>query len=308
MTSIVGILGRKGGSGKSLLAHLLAHGVMYMGGFSVMMMTDVRTARPPEWVDARKYMLASVPQGRDIKDIMVPILTYMEAVPNSVMVVDGGANRRNIDFVVSELCDMILIPTGSGAEEMQVAEADYFELAAYFEAKGMKKDIFIVLNKWPGEARKRHALESKPRIREMIHRWDRMGILLPEVFPYIQSFSDMADGQDPKYTPLIDGKARDFARLITNRLGLDIERDKAEEEARKALAENQDENSASGTEPVQTAETNEPARSEANPSEEQLVSVDKSEQVRRQLVEQVHEARPDPAPTHHYPELIRKTA
>lgn len=308
MTSIVGILGRKGGSGKSLLSHLLAHGVVYMGGFSVMMMTDVRTARPPEWVDGRKYMLASVPQNKDIKDIMVPILTYLEAVPNSVMIVDGGANRRNIDFVVSELCDMILIPTGSGDEEMRVAEADYFELAAYFETKGMKKDIFIVLNKWPGEARKRVALESKPRVRDMIHRWDRMGILLPEVFPYIQSFSDMADGHDPKYTPLIDGRARDFARLITNRLGLDIERNKAEEEARKALAENQGENSTSGPEPVQTAETNEPVTSEATTSEEQPAPVDMSEQVRRQLVEQVQEARPDPVLANRYPELMRRTA
>lgn len=233
MTSIVGVLGRKGGTGKSLISHLLSHGITCLGGFSVMMMTDVRTTRPPEFVDGRSYMLASVPQDKELKDVMTPILSYMEQIKNSVMVIDGGANRRNVDLVVSELCDMVLIPTGSGAEEMQVAEADYFELQNYFSNAGITKDVFIVLNKWPGESRKRVVLEAKPRVKEMIGRWDRMGILFPDLFPYIQSFSDMSDGSDPKYNSRVDSRSKDFARLVTARLGLDIEKSKAEEDALK---------------------------------------------------------------------------
>lgn len=229
MTNIVSVLGRKGGTGKTLLSHLLAHGVMDLGGYSVMMMTDVRTKRPPEFIDTRKYMIAGVEQGGDLVKAMSAPLSFIENVKNSVMVIDGGSNRRNIDFVICELSDLILIPTGTSIEELEVAEADYFELVDHFAKSGKEKDIFVVLNKWPGETRKKRVVESKTKVKQFLHRWDKMGILFPEVFPYIQSLSDMADGTDPKYTFAIDKRARDFARLITNRIGLDIERDKAEE-------------------------------------------------------------------------------
>lgn len=229
MTNIVSVLGRKGGTGKTVLSHLLAHGVMDLGGYSVMMMTDVRTKRPPEFIDTRKYMIAGVEQGGDLVKAMSAPLSFIENVKNSVMVIDGGSNRRNIDFVICELSDLILIPTGTSIEELEVAEADYFELVDHFAKSGKEKDIFVVLNKWPGETRKKRVVESKTKVKQFLHRWDKMGILFPDVFPYIQSLSDMADGTDPKYTFAIDKRARDFARLITNRMGLDIERDKAEE-------------------------------------------------------------------------------
>lgn len=189
-----------------------------------MMMTDVRTKKPPELAQGRNYAMASPPTDENaFGDYLIKILQHTDSREKGFLVLDGGANRRSFDMAIAFLSGIILIPTGSGSEEMDVAEADYFEMKRFIEKNNLTSEVFIVLNRWPGEARKRVVLESKPRIKDKIAFWEERGMLFPEIFNMMPSFVEIADDQSPSYTLLIDTKAREFAEMISGRLGAPLQ-------------------------------------------------------------------------------------
>lgn len=214
MTKLIGVFGRKGGTGKTIVSHLISHGLAKLGSTTFLLQTDVRTHRPTEVIDGRKYMYLSV--KHDITDVKMldEVLNLCSSIPNSTLVVDGGANRRKIDLVYASLVDMILIPTVYSQEDLAIAEADYYELAAHLRKIGSKAKIYIVLNRWPGVARKRKMIESKQWVIDYLDRWYAMGMMFPLEIPDMPSLIEMASTDDPKYTALIDNKAKEVARIV----------------------------------------------------------------------------------------------
>lgn len=216
----IAVFGRKGGSGKTLLSHFLSHGMSLLDYTTIMLQTDVRTARPPEIINTRSYMLASTRgDGTDLT-LIQKVIDKAGALPNSVLVMDGGANRRNLDLALAPLADLVLVPTGYSAEDIAVAEQDYWELSGRLAEVESSAEVYIVMNRWPGLTRKLNHIQQKQWVREFLSRCDRQGNLFPYFVPDMPSLLDMAHGEDPKYTPLIDGRARAFARLVARKLGL----------------------------------------------------------------------------------------
>lgn len=216
----IAVFGRKGGSGKTLVSHMLSHGMSMLGYTVVMLQTDVRTNRPPDLVEGRDYFLASTRGDQTDTDFLLKTFDRTAGMSNSILVIDGGANRRNIDLVLTPLSDLILVPTGYSCEDVQVAEADFWELTGKLQEAKSEAEVFILMNRWPGLYRKLQQVQQKPWVKEFITRTERQRCLFPFFIPDMPSLLDMANSEAPKTTPLIDGKARSFATFVSRKLGL----------------------------------------------------------------------------------------
>lgn len=216
----IAVFGRKGGSGKTLVSHMLSHGMTMLGYTVVMLQTDVRTNRPPDLVEGREYFLATTRGDDNDSNFLLKTFDRTSALSNSILVIDGGANRRNIDLVLTPLTDLILVPTGYSHEDVQVAEADFWELSNKLRESKSEAEAYILMNRWPGVARKLQQVQQKPWVRDFIVRTERQKSLFPFFIPDMPSLLDMANSEAPRTTPLIDGKARAFATFVARKLGL----------------------------------------------------------------------------------------
>ncbi len=129
----IAILGSKGGTGKSSLAHCLAYGAHLMGEHAVMVHTDqrppVKSVRPYEYLDASaNYSLVT----QLIRD---------RASEQGVMVIDGAGNRPHVDLWVTRTVDLVLIPVTNSAEDVRCAMHD---LSRFANPKAR-----LVINRWP---------------------------------------------------------------------------------------------------------------------------------------------------------------
>lgn len=313
---VISVLGRKGGTGKSLISHLLARGVALCGGHATMMMTDVRTRKPSEHAQNRNYEMASPPTDESrFGEYLIQVLQRTEGREKGFFIIDGGANRRSYDLAVAFLSGIVLIPTGSGGEEMDVAEADYAELKRFIIKNQLNAEVFIVLNRWPGESRKRVVLENKPRIKEKIEYWEERGMLFPEIFTNMPSLVEIADDERPAYTLRIDAMARDFAKLVTGRLGVPLGDGESETEETSEESSLAAEIQGLASNPVKQ----EPEEGEGERQEEQAVKdqsavvveeprpLSGAELLRRQLLDQLKVTSQSASPANAAKAPLRKT-
>lgn len=215
------VFGRKGGTGKSTVSHFIAHGMQQLNYLTFMMQTDVRTNRPPEIVAGRNYYLASLRNEKQTDEKLIDqIISQVSRLQNSVLVIDGGANRRALDLKLLQFADLVLIPTGYSPEDIDVAEADYWELSNALVEMGKEADTYFVLNRWPGNTRKLQTINQKPWVSKFINRADRMNAMFPFFVPDMPSMIEMAYAESPRYTLMIDARARTFASLIAAKVGL----------------------------------------------------------------------------------------
>lgn len=218
---VIGIFGRKGGSGKTLISHLLGLGLGQLNCMPIVLQTDVKNTEPVDAVMGRPYLHRGIEHDDSDTVKLQEIFFLSEKMHNPILIIDGGANRRNVDLAFSKMADLILIPTNFGKEDLATAEADYEEITENLEKIGSSAEVYIVLNRWPGAAKKRQSIEGKRWVTKYIRRWDKLGIIYPEEVTDMQSFVDMANADEPKYTPLVIGKSRLFADLIAKKFGLD---------------------------------------------------------------------------------------
>lgn len=220
---VISILGRKGGSGKTQISHLISHGMSRFEEVKAcaLLMTDVREPNVVELLPNRDYIVAAVPHDDSQGTKLTKIFGWVESVPNSLIVVDGGANRRNIDLFYLAVSDLILIPTGFSKEELRLAELDYREFSeAIANHPTCTAEVFIIPNRWPGEARKRRMVESKPWVQEYMGKFKANGWLFPYYIPDMPSFMELTDLDDPKSTLRVDSIAKSTAELIGYKLGI----------------------------------------------------------------------------------------
>jgi hypothetical protein len=105
MAKLIGLLGEKGGSGKSSLAHLIAHGLGSLPHAidAVVIVTDPLDEVPKI---NRRYFVAD---GRD-HGKLPGMLKQLDQRDDLVIIVDGAAGRVAIDEALNKLADLILIP------------------------------------------------------------------------------------------------------------------------------------------------------------------------------------------------------
>ncbi len=222
---VIGCLGRKGGSGKTMISHLLAHGLSKgYGVFTNVVMTDVREDRPMNINPNREYFLSSI-SNRDAETDSAEldkIFTQTAKVPDSVLIIDGGANRANLDKAFATQCDMVMIPMGFGQEDIKVAEKDFWNLVRAMKQANSSGTICIIRNRWPGTGKKREALMQKNWIMEFMDKTEQMPMLFPDFVPDMPSLLDMANTDDPKTTPLIDAVSTRFAEVVAQSIGFPL--------------------------------------------------------------------------------------
>lgn len=222
---VIGCLGRKGGSGKTMVSHLLAHGLAKgYGVFTNLIMTDVREGMPTNFVAKRDYLISSITNQNPQQDSLElsKIVDFTSKVENSVLIIDGGANRANVDAVFAQFCDMVLIPAGTSVEDLQVAESDYWELTNTIQEAGADTEVFIIRNRWPGVGKKREALLKRDWVKRFMQKAEKSGMLFPDFVPDMPSLLDMANADDPKTTPLIDSVSTRFAEMVSLRMGMEL--------------------------------------------------------------------------------------
>lgn len=134
MAKVVAVIGSKGGTGKSTVAHMLAHGA---GSLPRQVPAVVLTTDPEELPreDRRRYAVvdARTPAG------LVAALERLLPVERLLVIVDGAAARRDLDRVVAEVADLALLPYGPSRQD---AERVAVELDRVPTA-------FALPNRWP---------------------------------------------------------------------------------------------------------------------------------------------------------------
>jgi hypothetical protein len=156
MAKIVAFAGSKGGTGKSTLSHLAAHGA---GSLTRPIPTVVVTTDPEDELvkGERRYVVVD---GRS-PELLANQLERLLVVEMLLVVIDGVANRAYIDQILGELADLVVIPYGPSAQDGDRAAAN---LTAMPQAVGMP-------NRWPthpGVAKRaRRWLEAVPPSRRL---------------------------------------------------------------------------------------------------------------------------------------------
>ncbi|TLX16893.1 hypothetical protein [Rhizobium sp. MHM7A] len=234
---VIGVFGKKGGSGKTLVSHFLAHGMSKgLDIDTLILQTDVRTVRPDEFHLKRRYAMTSVPNIDPETDLnhILQVYAKFATQQNLVMIIDGGANRSALDLALAALCDIVLIPVGTSKEDIDVADGDYWAIRQTVHEK-MKKaieqtgapfkqtQVLLLQNRWPGVKAKMDSLMAKPRIKDYIFKAEQQGMLFPKYIPDMQSLAEIATHDDPKHTLMIDAQSKTFARYMAHALGLEVQ-------------------------------------------------------------------------------------
>ena len=118
MAEIVCVIGTKGGSGKTTLAHMLCHGLHLLDRKGACVMTDEQ--RSPLCHEGRNYVLADArsPEARH------KVIAKLRELSHWIGVLDGGANRTATDLALYEVADLVLLPFRDSAEDLRVVARD----------------------------------------------------------------------------------------------------------------------------------------------------------------------------------------
>jgi chromosome partitioning protein len=187
----IAILGSKGGTGKSSLAHCLAYGAHLMGENAAMVHTDqrppVKSTRPYEYLDASANYSLVTQLIRDRAD------------QEGVMVIDGAGNRPHVDLWVTRTVDLVLIPVTNSAEDVRCAMND---LARFANPKAR-----LLVNRWPANRLVRMVIQRyADRLPE-----SRIIGRLPEVAA-VRQFLD--DGEWRRPSTRVNNLSRQLYRMI----------------------------------------------------------------------------------------------
>lgn len=128
MAHIVSILGTKGGTGKTTLTHLLAHGLGLLGRRAVAALTD--RGREPLAKTHRVYL----PVDARTPEALARVVARLKGVDGWFGIVDGGGNRPEMDVELAALADLVLLPFRDSHEDIRTVAAD---LARFPQARAL---------------------------------------------------------------------------------------------------------------------------------------------------------------------------
>lgn len=118
MAQIISLLGAKGGSGKTTLSHMLCYGFGLLGRRAACIMTDIGREPPPH--GALPYVFADARSDSAREQIIAAVRSR----PERIGVIDGGANRIEVDSAIYLESDLILLPFRDSPEDLRVVCKD----------------------------------------------------------------------------------------------------------------------------------------------------------------------------------------
>ena len=194
----IAVVGEKGGAGKTVLSHVICHGLGVAGVEAYHITTDQRRQVMP--ADGRYYATLD---GRDPETLGRLIDRLSER--DGVMVLDGGGNRPRVDEILSAAADLVLVPFQTSADDMRVAAADLDRLPA---AVGIP-------TRWPNNRWER---EVAQRVFAKYLGSYRSRIAAP-VFA-MAAFATLVEEGPP--SPRINGTCKQIALSVLEKLGLTL--------------------------------------------------------------------------------------
>lgn len=143
MAEIVCIIGNKGGTGKTTLSHMLAHGLGLLGRRAVCVLTD--TGREPLAPEGRRYLVADARS----REALAKVVDKIRELKGWMGVIDGGANRTEMDARLYRLADVVLLPFRDSHEDIRTVVRDL----------EMFPRALALPSQWPGNPWQREAAE-----------------------------------------------------------------------------------------------------------------------------------------------------
>ena len=118
MEKLICVIGNKGGTGKTSITHMLCHGFGLLGQRSIAVLTD--TSREPLLRGNRGY----TPVDGRTPEKLEKIIAKLETMPDWIAVIDGGANRPEIDTQLYETSKVTLLPFRDSHEDIRTVRHD----------------------------------------------------------------------------------------------------------------------------------------------------------------------------------------
>lgn len=118
MAQIVCVLGNKGGTGKTTLSHMIAHGMGLLGKRVVCVMTDLERERLSK--EGRKYL----PFDAREPEVLGQVIQTLNHVDEWFGVIDGGGNRSDMDSHLASLADLVILPFRDSHEDIRTVMRD----------------------------------------------------------------------------------------------------------------------------------------------------------------------------------------
>lgn len=118
MNKLISIIGNKGGTGKTSITHMLCHGFGLLGLRSIAILTD--PMREPLFRSDRGY----TPLDGRSPDKLDKILAKLENMPEWIGVIDGGANRPEMDKQLYDTAALTIIPFRDSHEDIRTVRID----------------------------------------------------------------------------------------------------------------------------------------------------------------------------------------
>ncbi len=118
MGKIVSIIGNKGGTGKTTLSHMMAHGLGLFDMRAVAILTD--TFRDKLSKQNRNYL----PFDARSDENMAQAVAKLRAVGHWTGIIDGGGNRPEMDRKLADMSDLVILPFRDSHEDMRTVRRD----------------------------------------------------------------------------------------------------------------------------------------------------------------------------------------
>jgi chromosome partitioning protein len=173
---LICVIGNKGGTGKTSITHMLCHGFGLLGMRSIAVLTD--TTREPLLRGNRAY----TPLDGRTPEKLEKILAKLESMPDWIGVIDGGANRPEMDSQLYGLSNLVLLPFRDSHEDIRTVRHD---LENYPEAFGIP-------SQWPKNPWQQMAAEKtldelmqdyRPRLLDPVYTVSSSKLLLESQVP-----------------------------------------------------------------------------------------------------------------------------
>jgi chromosome partitioning protein len=118
MAEIICVIGNKGGTGKTTLSHMLCQGLGLLDQKSVCVLTDL--GREPLDPEGRRYLTADARS----RDALAKVVDKIRGLNKWIGVIDGGANRGDMDRHLYSLAHLVLLPFRDSHEDIRTVQQD----------------------------------------------------------------------------------------------------------------------------------------------------------------------------------------